>query len=199
MARSNISNILSKLDDAEVSPFYAVEIFFSTETVRVWTGFGDITVNSTGGSQSYSGVGEILSISDVGESQDISAKGVNLTLSGIPSNLLVHALSTPYQGRLCNIHLGFIDWSSPANQSGILVFTGYMDTMAIDEGPETSTITTSIESRLIDLERPRNRRYTSESQKQRNTSALPTNTTGDLAFDFVESLQNQRLQWGGGG
>tara|TARA_R100001440_G_scaffold26615_1_gene43548 strand:- start:384 stop:980 length:597 start_codon:yes stop_codon:yes gene_type:complete len=198
MARTNIGNILSKLDDAEVSPFYAVELFFDTETLRVWTGFGDILVSS-GGNNTYNGLGELLSISDVQESQDVSAKGVNLTLSGIPSNLLVHALSTPYQGRLCNIHFGFIDWSSPTNQSGILVFTGYMDTMLIDEGAETSTITTSIESRLIDLERPRNRRYTSESQKQRNTSALPTNTTGDLAFDFVESLQNQRLQWGGGG
>tara|TARA_Y100001937_G_scaffold81921_1_gene110818 strand:+ start:21 stop:617 length:597 start_codon:yes stop_codon:yes gene_type:complete len=198
MARTNIGNILSKLDDAEVSPFYAVELFFDTETLRVWTGFGDITVNS-GGNNTYNGLGEVLSISDVQESQDISAKGVNLTLSGIPSNLLVHALSSPYQGRLCNIHFGFIDWSSPSNQAGILVFTGYMDTMLIDEGAETSTITTSIESRLIDLERPRTRRYTSESQKKRNTTALPTNTTGDLAFDFVESLQNQRLQWGGGG
>ena len=198
MARTNISSILSKLGDAEVSPFYAVELFFDTETVRVWTGYGDITVSS-GNSETYSGVGELISISDVQESQDISAKGVNLTLSGIPSNLLVHALSTPYQGRLCNIHFGFIDWSNPANQNAMLVFTGFMDTMVIDEGAETSNITTSIESRLIDLERPRTRRYTSESQKKRNTSALPTNTTGDLAFDFVESLQNQRLQWGGGG
>jgi hypothetical protein len=63
--------------------------------------------------------------------------------------------------------------------------------MNIDEGPETSTIVTSVESRLIDLEKPRNRRYTAENQKQR--------FAGDKAFDFVESLQNQRLQWGGGG
>ena len=68
----------------------------------------------------------------------------------------------------------------------MLVFTGYMDTMVIDEGAETSTIVTSVESRLIDLERPRNRRYTAQNQKQR--------FSGDLAFDFVESLQNQRLQ-----
>ena len=63
--------------------------------------------------------------------------------------------------------------------------------MTIDEGAETSTITTSVESRLVDLERPRSRRYTAENQKQR--------FSGDKAFDFVESLQNLRLQWGGGG
>jgi hypothetical protein len=190
MARTIVSTILNALDDAEVSPFYAVELFFDTDTVRVWTGYGDITV-TVANSQTYSGVGDLLSISDVEESQDISAKGINLTLSGIPSSLLTHALNTPYQGRLCNVHFGFIDWSSPANQNGMLVFTGYMDTMIIDEGAETSTIVTSVESRLIDLERPRNRRYTTQNQKQRHS--------GDLAFDFVESLQNQRLQWGGGG
>ncbi len=198
MARTISSTILNALDDAEVSPFYAVELFFDTDTVRVWTGYGDIVINS-GSSQTYNGLGELISISDVEESQDISAKGINLTLSGIPSNLLTHALNTPYQGRLCNVHFGFINWSSPANQAGMLVFTGYMDTMVIEEGAETSTIITSVESRLIDLERPRNRRYTSESQKQRNTSGTGFDTSGDKAFDFVESLQNQRLQWGGGG
>lgn len=190
MARNIISSILNKLDDAEVSPFYAVELFFDTDTVRVWTGYGDITV-TVSNSQTYNGIGDLLSISEVQESQDISAKGINLTLSGIPSNLLTHALNTPYQGRICNLHFGFIDWSSPANQNAMLAFTGYMDTMNIDEGPETSTIVTTVESRLIDLEKPRNRRYTAENQKQR--------FVGDKAFDFVESLQNQRLQWGGGG
>ena len=190
MARTNIGNILSNLTDSEVSPFYAVELFFDTETVRVWTGYGDILVSS-GGNNTYTGIGEVLSISDVEEGQDISAKGLTLTLSGIPSNLLTHALNTPYQGRLCNVHMGFIDWSAPINKAGMLIFSGYMDTMTIDEGPETSTITTTVESKLIDLERPRTRRYTSENQKQR--------FSGDKAFDFVESLQNLRLQWGGGG
>tara|TARA_R100001509_G_scaffold156746_1_gene120259 strand:- start:36 stop:608 length:573 start_codon:yes stop_codon:yes gene_type:complete len=190
MSRNIISTILNKLDDTEVSPYYAVELFFDTETVRVWTGYGDIII-TVANTQTYNGVGDILSISDIEESQDISAKGINLTLNGIPSNLLTHALNTPYQGRLCNIHFGFIDWSNPTTQNGMLAFTGYMDTMVIDEGPETSTIRTSVESRLIDLERPRTRRYTTENQKQR--------FSGDKAFDFVESLQNQRLQWGGGG
>ena len=85
MARTIVSTILNALDDAEVSPFYAVELFFDTDTVRVWTGYGDITI-TVANTQTYSGVGDLLSISDVEESQDISAKGINLTLSGIPSN-----------------------------------------------------------------------------------------------------------------
>tara|TARA_R100000700_G_C3125871_1_gene113002 strand:- start:227 stop:793 length:567 start_codon:yes stop_codon:yes gene_type:complete len=188
VTRTVISTILSKFDDAEVSPFYAIELLFDVNPVFAWTGYGDITLDGT---QTYTGVGELLQISEVQETQDIAAKGLTLKLSGIPSDLLSLALSTPYQGRLCNVKLGFLDWSNVTNQNTMLIFTGYMDQMTIDEGPETSTITTSVESRLIDLERPRTRRYTAENQKQRNS--------GDLAFDFVESLQNLRLQWGGSG
>ena len=65
-----------------------------------------------------------------------------------------------------------------------------MDQLVIEEGAETSDIRVSVESRLIDLERPRTRRYTSQNQGIRFAN--------DKAFDFVESLQNQRLAWGGG-
>ena len=63
-----------------------------------------------------------------------------------------------------------------------------MDQMTIAEGPETSTIALSVESRLIDLERIRTRRYTSEDQKRR----FP----GDLGLDFVNSIQDKELFWG---
>jgi len=189
MGRTIAASIVSKLDDAEVSPFYAVDLLFDTTPIYAWTGMNEITLNSN----TYTGVGNLLQISEVQESQDISAKGMTLTLSGIPSDLLTYALNTPYQGRECKLYLGFMtSWASPDTSPDIVeIFSGYMDQMTINEGPETSTISTSVESRLIDLERPRSRRYTAENQKQR--------FAGDKAFDFVESLQNLRLQWGGGG
>ena len=187
MGRTIASSIISKLDDAQVFPFYAIDLLFDSNPIYAWTGLGTITLNSN----SYTGVGHLLQISDVEETQDISAKGMTLSLSGVPSGLLADALNTPYQGRLCKVYLGFMtSWENPdASPDTLEVFSGYMDQMTIDEGSETSTITTSVESRLIDLERPRTRRYTNENQQQR--------FSGDKAFEFVESLQNLRLQWGG--
>ena len=68
------------------------------------------------------------------------------------------------------------------------LFIGYMDQMNIVDGAETANITIMVESKLIDLERPRTHRYTSESQKSR--------FAGDLAFDFVSDLQDKPLSWG---
>ena len=70
----------------------------------------------------------------------------------------------------------------------VLVFSGYMDQMNIDEGPETSTIGVAVESKLIDLERPRVFRYTDASQKSR----FPD----DKGFEYVEDLQDKRFNWG---
>ena len=63
-----------------------------------------------------------------------------------------------------------------------------MDVMSIDEGTETVSINLSVESRLIDLEKPSNKRYTSEEQK----AVYPD----DLGLDFVVDLQDMPIAWG---
>lgn len=188
MARTIAASILSKLSDKTVYPFYAVDLNFDAAPVYAWTGAGSITISGN----EYTGVGNLLQISDVEETQEIAAKGMTLSLSGIPSDLLALSLTEPYQGRLCKVYLGFMtSWENPDASPDVMeIFSGYMDQMTIEEGADTSKIAVSVESRLIDLERPRNRRYTAENQRIR----FPN----DKAFDFVESLQDQQLEWGGG-
>jgi hypothetical protein len=172
-----------------------------------WTGLGDLTI----GNITYTGTGSMLQISEVKETADIAAAGATLTLSGIPTEILALALQEPYQGRLCYIKFGMIgankDFLLKQDGSFILLedssaidistgdpnvlttlFTGYMDQMAIEEGPDTSIISLAVESKLIDLDRPRVQRYTSASQKARYAN--------DLAFDFIPDLQDKPLSWG---
>lgn len=177
--------------------------------LRLWTGNGILVYNG----YSYYGTGVMLDISTVEETTQMAVKGASLTLSGVPSEVISLALTEAYQGRTCNIYFGLfqrgyiLDEDSTAsseiyilqedggrvfleeNKTSLTeVFTGYMDQMNIQEGPESSTIELSVENRLIDLERPRVGRFTSEHQK----SIYPT----DKGFDFVESLQDLQLNWG---
>jgi len=62
--------------------------------------------------------------------------------------------------------------------------------MVINEGPETSSIAISVESRLIDLERARIFRFNDQNQKSRYPN--------DRAFEFVEDLQDKQFNWGRG-
>lgn len=209
MSREIGTGIATALEATEVQPFFGVQLYLDSGNLFFWTGLGDLTV----GGITYVGTGQFLKISEMEETAEIAARGATITLSGIPSELISLALSEPYQGRICKIMFGAIDanriyllqedGSYVLREDGgridittgevtpvVELFTGYIDQMNIDEGPETATIAISIESRLIDLERARTLRFTDQSQKSR----FPN----DRGLEFVEDLQDKQFNWGRG-
>jgi len=206
MSRDLSAAISGSLEDNVVYPFFAIDLEFdSPNTLRLWTGYGTLVYEGV----SYFGTGELLGISSVEETVEMAAKGATLTLSGVPSEVISLALQEPYQGRVCKINFGMFSTDNllqedatsyillqdgakialESQQTSLTeVFTGYMNQMSIEEGPDSSTIQLSVENKLVDLERPRVARYTSAYQKDK--------FAGDLGLDFVESLQDQKLVWG---
>jgi len=61
--------------------------------------------------------------------------------------------------------------------------------MNIQESGNVANVNITGESRLIDLEIARERRYTSEDQK--------IDFPDDKGFEFVADLQNKEIVWGG--
>lgn len=131
----------------------------------------------------YLGTGNLLTISGLEEAGDLSAKSASVTLSGIDNAIVALALAEPYQRRTCNIYFGV----SNANDV-VEVFSGYMNIMSIEDSGETSTITLTIESKLVELNRARVRRYTHESHQARHP--------GDTFFSYVADLQDKAVVWG---
>ena len=185
MSRTIPSSLLSVLGNAEIEPFYAVEMQFDSGTMRIWTGYGD---KSFGGN-TYTGTGNLLKIEGLEETSDLSAAGTTLTLSGLDSTIITYALTEEYQGRLAKIF-----WGVNGVSDVIEVFSGYMDQMIIQDQGDSSTIQLSLESRLIVLERPNIRRYTSESQK--GVRAQDGLVGDDSFFNWVTQLQDKRVPWG---
>lgn len=212
MTRELPGDIVTAVNQPVVKPFFAVELLFdSPNELYFWSGVGEFEFDGV----TYTGAGNMMQVSEVQESSDIAARGATLTLAGIPSNLISLALTEDYQGRVAKIKFGLIgdntigesylltsdsDYlllndsgdrliiDAPGPASLFPLFVGYMDQMSIDEGPETSTISLSVESKMIDLEKPRIRRYTDNNQQSR----FP----GDLAFEFVTRLQDESIPWG---
>ena len=179
MSRDLTPTTIAALDDDVVYPFFAIELQFDSETLRMWTGQG--TFND--GVNDWLGAGNLLSISDIEETAEMSVRGATITLSGVPSEVLSLALSEPYQGRVCNIYFG-VTGEDVFNQ----LFSGYMDQMNIEDAADTSTIELKVENRLIDLERARVARFTSAYQK----SVYP----GDKGLNYLEDMQDKPMTWG---
>ena len=179
--RDLTSTIVNSLDDEVLKPFFAVELLFDGDQVlRLWTGFGTLDYQGN----TWFGSGEMLAVESIEETTEISAKGATVTLSGIPQEVLSLALTEPYQGRKAKIHFGVLNGGVSLSE----IFSGYMDQMNIEESADSCTIQLTLENKLIDLERARVARFSSQYQK--------SIYSGDKGLDFVEDLQDKRLVWG---
>jgi hypothetical protein len=183
MSRTVPAALLTALDGDEIEVFYAVDLDFDSGNMRLWTGYGNKTINS----QTYTGTGDLLTIDGLEEVSDLSARGTTLTLNGLDSTIVSYALTEEYQGRLVTIYWG-------VGSNTVEVFRGYMDKMTIQDAGETSTISLTVESRLIALERANVRRYTRESHAAVRTAKGLTGS--DTFFDWTTQLQDKQIVWG---
>jgi hypothetical protein len=202
----DLSNItIESISEDVVYPFFATELRFDDNIIRMWTGQGTLVLED---GTEWIGLGQLLSISSIEETSEMAVKGATITLSGIPSELLSLALSTPYQGRVAKIYFGTFLRDSLLQETGNYIllegggrinlesmskgfnelFSGYMDQMNIEESGETSSIELAVENKLIDLERARVARFTSGYQK----SIYPD----DDGLNFIEDLQDKKIPWG---
>lgn len=180
-----LSTAMQSMATAEVvRPIYLVDMEFTSGSIYLWSGLGDLTFNSN----TYIGAGDLLSIGSLQENTELTATGAKITLGGIKQSLLSLARDEPYQGRPIKIRLGGFDENGDLIASPVIVFSGFMDVMTISDSGETSTITVSAENKLIAFQKTAVRRYTAEDQKIDH----PT----DKGFEFVAKIQEKEIIWG---
>ena len=183
MSRGITSALNTVFSSSTIRPFVAVDLDFSGGNVTVWTGLGNITFAST----TFVGTGEILGISAVTENGSVQANGLTINFNGLDSALVSTALTENYQGRSAKVYIGTMTDAYVVVADPYLLFSGRMDTMNISDDGERANVSVSCESRLIDLNRAKVRRYTQADQL--------TEFAGDKGLDFISSLQEKSIKW----
>lgn len=184
MSRTLTAGLLAELSAGTVRPVVFVAAEFASGTSYLWTGLGNIVWDG----HTWSGAGDLLKIEPARETVELRAETYVATLSGIKSAYLSLALQSIRRGKPLRCWLGFLDSAGAVIADPAKVFEGRVDAAEIEEGRETSTITLTAETRLVDLRRPRMRRYTPQDQQQ--------DYPGDKGFDFVPYIQNWSGEWG---
>lgn len=184
MARDLTASVITEITATSLRPFLLFEGEFASGYVRVWSGYGDLSWNT----YTWTGVGDFGSVSAIEETTETRAAGVTVSLSGIPAAMISTALGSARQGKAGKIYIGVLDANGAVIADPYLAFQGRLDVPAIDEGGDTATISIAYESRLVDLERPRERRYTPED--------LQIDYSDDRGFEYVASLQDVSINWG---
>lgn len=185
MSRTTTSAVDTAFAGENVPLVLFLQMEFDSGTSRVTNNAFDIDWNG----YTWTGVGVLGSIEPVQEGADLQAFGLALKLSGIPTAQLAIALDEDYQGRAATIWAAPLDSEHRIIVDPVIVFKGRMDTMPIAMG-KTGEITLNLESRLVDWERARVRRYNDADQQ----AEYP----GDLGLQFVEQMVEKQLIWGRG-
>lgn len=181
--RTFTGGVTAELSGSTIYPVLLVELQFTSGTVRLWSGIGPLSWNS----QTWTGAGNFGGVSPIAETAGFAANGVSLTLSGIPSWALSIAMGEYTQNRPAIIRLGFLTAAGAVVADPFVVFQGRTDTMQIDEGPDTSTITVQCESRAIFARRSGERRWTDQEQR--------VDYPDDGGFRYVAAIQDRQLNW----
>lgn len=187
MSRNLTSQVVAAMQAQNVRPVIFVQAQFTGGTIYVWNGISSITWNS----QTWQGLGKLGKISPIAETVTGQARGVTFELSGIPSDLLSYVLTQVRTQYPAYVWVGYFDASGNVIANPELRFSGRIDTAKILESGDNSVIQITVESKLIDLGRARERHYTHQDQQ--------IDYPGDLGFVYVNGIQELSLIWGAPG
>lgn len=175
---------LAALNATDLRLALFIEGVFTTGTINLWTGKGQIFW----GGATWTGAGDLLGISSITESSDVVASGIELSLSGVEDALVSAVIDEVQQGLPGKVWLGFFDANGALIPEPVLAFSGRIDVPTLTDNEQTCTISITYENRLVDLKRAPGRRYTQESQRLIDPN--------DRGFEYVTAIQNLQVTWG---
>lgn len=184
MARNLTPEMITALTAEKNRPVLFYEGEFSTGTLRFWTGSGTIVWDG----ENWEGNGLFLDTRLSAQTKDIEATGIEINLSGVSQAIIQLVLITAELGKKGKIWLGMLNEDGTVIDSPSILFSGNFDTAEIVENEDSPEIAIKYETKLIELERGKEYRYTPESQRIFD----PT----DKGFDYVAGLQEWDGYWG---
>lgn len=184
MARDLTAGVITETDAAAVRPAVFGKFFYDSGTLFLWTGVGSKVWNGN----TYSGLGNLVSIGRIEESQVLKANGIQLGLNGLDSANISLALNENYSGRRVELYFAFLDSAWAVITDPYMFFAGNLDVMEIQDDPNgQARILMTAENEMVALFKANGRMYTAEDQK----AYYPT----DTGLDYIVSIQDADIIW----
>ncbi len=122
------------------------------------------------------------------ETSDVQATNLNLSLSGIPRDMVNVAMTETLQNRAAKVW--WVELNPVTNAivgAPVPLFIGRIDLATIAMDASSATVTVAVTNRLADWERAANSLYSSEEQQRRHS--------GDFGFQYAAAMETRRTIW----
>jgi hypothetical protein len=174
----------TEADKDAVCLFVAVAFAFQSATVRVWSGFGDLTF----GGFTYTGTGDLGKITAHTEQVVLVSEKKTYQLSGVDPALVPEADFDSSFGRSVTEYFGFLTQAGAQVATPEINWEGRIDSCRRVDG-STPLIEVNAEYRLSLVDQTDGWRYTHEHQQQF--------FAGDDGLKYVPTLETTEILWGG--
>lgn len=164
--------------------------------------FSDRLYPFTIGTDTYTGLGKLMSISTTTSELRPSSKEINISIAGVPNSSISEIINSRIKGSPVTIYRGLFDVTTNQFLSGVpgnpvIRFKGYVNNIGIEEDYDvenrqsTNTITI-ICNNIVDVfeNKVSGRRTNPSSQKKFYPS--------DISMDKVPNLENTTFDFGAG-
>lgn len=185
MARNLTAGFIAEATAASNRPIVLFRGDFASSNLTLWNGWG----NLSWAAQTWLGNGWFTGMEGGDETTQVEAVDMTIILSGVPQSLISIVLGDQKQGALGAIWIGFLNSSGAIVADPYLWWKGTYSHAEIDYTPDVPQLRLMYDSPLMDLERPREQRWTHDAQQRL--------FSGDLGFQYVKAAANWHGQWGG--
>lgn len=183
MTRSVTTGFAAALAQNRLNAFVLLELGFTSGTDYICSLAHDVSYSGNTYIAAY-GVVQIEAIEETAG----SAQGLQVQITGAPAANISLALTERVQGRPITARMAVID-AAGVMHVDTNVWSGLMDTMAIDDSAAGPIITITAEHMLAVWDRPRPVRYTDAQQQ----ALYP----GDRSCEYVAALAEAQIVWPG--
>ena len=177
---------LTEINRSTNRPFHLYKGEFSSGTLYMT----DANRSIVWGGQTWLGVGKFLAYDSIEEATDLIVSEINLTLTGVSTDIIAIVMTENLIERPVTIYRGFLDLTTYAVVvDPIIIFKGRTDGGSVGEDPDNGTAIVELpcSSKLIDFDRVKGRRTNTTSQRQ----YYPF----DKGFNFVPGLSEKIVVW----
>lgn len=160
--RDSTAAFKNEIDNAVIKPRLLIEAEFSSGTVNIWSGIGNLSWDS----KTWTGVGELLAISQIDESVDIKVDSITITFQGITAAYKALALDSVDLDNDVTVYMALLDSSDAVVADPEIMFKGKMDEVHMTENGETAIFELTVMNRLAVIDRANEVRYTNQEQQE---------------------------------
>jgi heat shock protein HslJ len=184
VGRALSTQMVTEINASLNRPIFFFETVLSGSTLRLWSGTGPINWNGF----TWQGDSTLISIQLASETNEIRSTGIEVSLNGSSSSVVSLVLSDVKMGQSGKVWFGFLTSAGAEVSTPYLLFSGLFDTAEIDENDQAPEIVLRYETKLVELERGKTFRYTTDNQRIFNAT--------DRGFEYVPTIQDWNGYWG---